>query len=97
MFRNEVIRVTTTHQRMVQVKSIVAFLDVDRTSPPFIGQTIVDSDQSDEDESLPDERRYRTAVPHSSSALNTSPTWDDGDHVPARLSPLSDRLLLIKL
>jgi hypothetical protein len=58
--------------------------------------TNTDSDRSD-DETIPDEKRYNTGAPHSDSILTTSPTWDDSDHTSPHLSPLLDRLFLIKL
>jgi hypothetical protein len=38
-----------------------------------LGQLFIDSDQSD-DETIPDERRYKTGDFHSNSTLTTSPT-----------------------
>jgi len=61
-----------------------------------LGQSIIDSDRSD-DETIPDERRYKTGDFHSNSILTTSPTWDNSDYISSCLSPLLDRFFLIKL
>ncbi|CAF4879811.1 unnamed protein product [Rotaria sp. Silwood1] len=67
----------------------------EQQQPTTSGQLNIDSDQSD-DETIPDERRYKTEGFLSNSTLHNSPTLEDPDHISSHLSSLLDGVFLVK-
>jgi hypothetical protein len=63
----------------------------------FLGATVLDSDESDDDDTITDERRYNTEVLASQSSFSLSPTWNSSNRVSLSLSPLSKKIFQIKL
>jgi len=61
-----------------------------------LGQTIIDSDESDDDITS-DETWYDTRVLDTNSTVTTSPAGDNHDHVLFHASALSDRFCVMKL